>query len=122
MPPIFPAQPKDGRDVVTSGLRKEERQRKGERESGERDRNIVKSDRKREREERERERTREERRERPEEQRETMNRRGVDIVATNVTAATVPKPGVTISLSAFEEKRQTERERATEREKEESEK
>ena len=32
----------------------------------------------------------------------TRNRRGVDIVATKVTAATVPKPGVASSRSAFE--------------------
>ena len=43
---------------------------------------------------REREERRERERERPKRQRETINRRGVDIVAANFTAATVPKPGV----------------------------
>ena len=37
--------------------------------------------------------------------RETRNRRGVDIInCHNVTAATVPKPGVTSARPAFEEK------------------
>ena len=49
--------------------------------------------------ERERKRRREKERKT---QRESRNRRGVDIVATNVTAATVPTPRVT---STFEEKR-----------------
>ena len=37
-------------------------------------------------------------------------------LATNVTAATVPKPGVTSSRPAFEEKREKERERQKKRE------
>ena len=44
------------------------------------------------------------------------NRRGVDIVATHITAATVPKPGVTSSRPAFEEKRGKERERERKKE------
>ena len=53
--------------------------------------------------------------------RETINRRGVDSVATNVTAATVSKPGVTSSRPAFEEKRGKERNRERERKREKSE-
>ena len=50
--------------------------------------------------------------------RETKNRRGVDVVATNATAATVPKPGVTSSRPAFKEKRGQEWERDAKRERE----
>ena len=53
-----------------------------------------------------------------ERQREPGNRRGVGIVATNATAATVPKPGVTFSRPAFEEKRGEEGERERQRERE----
>jgi len=48
-------------------------------------------------------------------QRKTRNRHGVDIIVTNVTAATVPKLGVTSSRVAFEEKRGKERDRQKER-------
>ena len=57
-----------------------------------------------------REREREEREKKTERQKngqtETRNRRGVDVDARNFTAATVPKPGVTSSRLAFEEKRE----------------
>ena len=43
---------------------------------------------------------------------------GVDVVATNATAATVPKPGVTSSRPAFKEKRGQEWERDAKRERE----
>ena len=55
--------------------------------------------------------------------RQSRNRRGVDIRLPNVTAATVPKPGVTSSRPAFEEKeRERERGRQKKREGEEREK
>ena len=57
--------------------------------------------------EREREREKgEKERERPERQTETRTRRGVDIVATNVTAATVPKLGVTFDIVTRLKKRE----------------
>ena len=58
---------------------------------------------------RERERERERKRQKD-------NWRGVDIVATNVTAATGPKPGVTSSRPAFAGKREKDRERQRETE------
>jgi len=70
---------------------------------------------------RERERKREKERERQQErktERETKNRRGVDIVATNVTAITVPTPPMTSSRPAFEEKRGKEEGRQQTRQKE----
>jgi len=52
----------------------------------------------------ERERKRDQKdRQRDQRERETRNRRGVDVVATKVTAPTVPKPGVTSSRLPFEE-------------------
>ena len=46
---------------------------------------------------------------------ETRHQRGVDVVAINVTAATVSKLGVTSSRPAFEEMRGKERERERKR-------
>jgi len=78
------------------GKKKRGKERERERES-------------REREQRERERAEERKqRERKKEgktKRETRNRSGGDVVATHITAATVPKPDVTSSRPAFEEKR-----------------
>ena len=65
------------------------------------------------REEREKDRQRESQKARK--KRETGHRRGVDIVATNVTAATVTKPALTLSRPAFEEKRRKERKRERDR-------
>jgi len=63
-----------------------------------------------------RERKREREREREKRERKTERERpeigaGVDIVATNFTATTTPRPGVTSSRPAFEEKRGKEREK-----------
>jgi len=69
------------------------------------------SERKRERE-REKERQRERK---PERQKDQISARG-RIFATNVTAVTAPKPGLTSARLALEEKRGKERARETERE------
>ena len=75
------------------------------------------------RERRERERERERRvpkRERERERlRETRNRRGVDIVATNVTAATMPKPRDIVMPGLAKKRVGTKETRETEREREE---
>ena len=60
---------------------------------------IRGNERKREKERRKRERILIERRKRE------RTRRGVDIVATDVTATTVPKPGETSSRPTFEKKK-----------------
>ena len=77
--------------------RKSERAKELKREKGEKFTSLGKRARERERE---REKERHTHRER-----HTINRLGVDIVAINVIAATVPKPCVTSSRPVFEEKR-----------------
>ena len=109
LPPMSPPQPCQSRAWPSSRPAFEAKRGK------ERDR-----DREKERE-RERKKEKERERERKRETRKTerdQKSAWVDIVDTNVTAATVPKPGVASSRPAFEAKRGKERDRDREKERE----